>query len=90
MRSKTVLITREKVSTAQIPGNPVNKSFSKHLPRAGSKLMHLRLSKWRTLNSLTLGMRITWASFQIRGKIPKPRQTLKAYGEKRGMLSETV
>ncbi|GFY11013.1 uncharacterized protein TNCV_2201211 [Trichonephila clavipes] len=27
MRSKTVLITREKVSTAQIPGNPVNKKF---------------------------------------------------------------
>ncbi|GFS60029.1 hypothetical protein TNCV_3455941 [Trichonephila clavipes] len=35
MRSKTVLITREKVSMAQIPGNPVNKSFSKHLPSAG-------------------------------------------------------
>ncbi|GFV22954.1 hypothetical protein TNCV_2624071 [Trichonephila clavipes] len=35
MRSKTVLIPTEKVSTAQIPANPVKRSFSKHLPRAG-------------------------------------------------------
>ncbi|GFY26398.1 transposable element Tcb2 transposase [Trichonephila clavipes] len=34
LRVKTVLITREKVSTAQIPANPVNKKFM-HLPRAG-------------------------------------------------------
>ncbi|GFS88627.1 hypothetical protein TNCV_1462281 [Trichonephila clavipes] len=46
MRSKTVLITREKVSTAQIPGNPVNKSFSKHLPRAEEHLMYLA-GQWK-------------------------------------------